>query len=743
MPTLGILCEKPSQARNFAKALNGMRGVFDGIDYVITAAHGHLYEFVPPAKQVVPALTSFYERWSMTNLPWKEQDFSWQRVAKQGAGETLQNIHTALSACEEIAIATDVDPSGEGELLAWEILDGLNLSPRKWWRFYFDDESEASIQRAFRERKEIPSMQEDPDYQKALYRSKWDMLSMQWTRIASLYLGTLSREGRLKSYMKFITGKQEDLVKGYKKIPYYQWRFRDENGNVFTDPKEPSFPTREEVVPKYDASGVVVDTTERKSTPPPKLIDLASLSAQLTTKGIRAKQVLETYQKMYEDQVVSYPRTEDKFITPEQFADLLPHVNRIAALVSVDPAILTHQTPRSTHVKLGCAHGANRPGPNVPSSLSELTKYGPGAVEIYTILARNYLAMLCEDYIYTHQTGHLEKYPTFTGSANQPVSMGFKLIYTDPNEESEENNKLLGKAAAPFIYEGFPPKPATPTVKWLMNELEKNDIGTGSTRTSTFAEISNGGDSALMTENKGRIALTQVGRMGYLLLPNTHIGSLELTAQVFQEMRGVAEGTFSADAGLAQIQQMIVEDIQTMYQNLCRVQRVYPNFGKRPEKDMVSGTYLPQNTKISFNRVWSGHTFTEEEITALLTGATITVEAVSKTTGKPFPATGKLALQEYKGHKFWGFLMEQVKAECPSDKVEGFYQPKKTVIRFKRTWSGHTFSKAEIEQLLAGETICFDAISQNTGNPYQAKGKLALQTYNGAKFWGFKPCFKK
>ena len=85
---------------------------------------------------------------------------------------------------------------------------------------------------------------------------------------------------------------------------------------------------------------------------------------------------------------------------------------------------------------------------------------------------------------------------------------------------------------------------------------------------STFAEISNGGDSALMTENKGKIALTQIGRMGYLLLPNTHIGSLELTARVFQEMKGVADGTFSADAGLAQIQQMIEEDIQTMYQNV-------------------------------------------------------------------------------------------------------------------------------------------------------------------------------
>ena len=57
------------------------------------------------------------------------------------------------------------------------------------------------------------------------------------------------------------------------------------------------------------------------------------------------------------------------------------------------------------------AHGANRPGLNVPKSLSDLDKYGPGAQDIYVMLAKNYLAMLAEDYEYESQKGHLEKYP--------------------------------------------------------------------------------------------------------------------------------------------------------------------------------------------------------------------------------------------------------------------------------------------------------------------------------------------
>ena len=45
---VGILTEKPSAARNLAAALGGMSGRFNGEEFVITHARGHLYEFVDP-----------------------------------------------------------------------------------------------------------------------------------------------------------------------------------------------------------------------------------------------------------------------------------------------------------------------------------------------------------------------------------------------------------------------------------------------------------------------------------------------------------------------------------------------------------------------------------------------------------------------------------------------------------------------------------------------------------------------
>ncbi|MFE3592725.1 DNA topoisomerase [Streptomyces niveus] len=187
----------------------------------------------------------------------------------------------------------------------------------------------------------------------------------------------------------------------------------------------------------------------------------------LVGKGVRANLTLSTYQRMYEDQVVSYPRTEDKTITPEQFKDLAPLVDKIAAVAGVDAGLLTHRQPRSTHVKPRGAHGANRPGLKVPSSLDEIEhKYGKAGRLIYEMLAKNHLAMLAEDYRCEHQKGHVEKYPDFVGIANVHTSPGWWAVFDpdagDDTAESDgnESNKGVGQTAQPFIFEGANKRPS-------------------------------------------------------------------------------------------------------------------------------------------------------------------------------------------------------------------------------------------------------------------------------------------
>jgi DNA topoisomerase-3 len=720
--TIGILTEKPSAARHFAGALGGMKGTYKGEDYVITAARGHLYEFADPSLMVAPALADQYKSWELDHLPWSPGDFTWKRVMKQGAQATIKEIKDALSKCDEIVIATDVDPSGEGTAIAVNILDELKLTGKKTSRMYFTDEAPASLQKSFTARVAVPSALKDPDYLMADYRTKFDLLSMQWTRIASKSAGqrAVLRQGRLKSAMVKLVGDQLKAHNDYKKIPFYENRFKDENGVLYSSEDEPSFPDKKDVPKGYVTSPVVLDSKTDKRQAPPRLLDLAGLSSLLSTKGVKAATVLATYQKMYEDQVVSYPRTEDVTVTPEQFNELLPHIDKIAAVVGADTKLLTQRTPRKTHVKNTGAHGANRPGPKVPASLDAIkTKYGVVAPMIYELLAKNYLAMLAEDYLYERQEGHLEKYPAFKGAANVPKSLGFKAVFDadasndkdDADSKDEDENATgLGTSADPFVHEGFPKRPTHPSMKWLMKQLEKRDVGTGATRTSTYAEVTN--DKAkfpLLGDKRGKITMSEYGDMGYLLLPGTHIGDLSVTEYVQGEMKAVAAGKKTADEALTIVAQWVTDDIKVMQTNAVTMKKELGVTAVQT-KEKFEGTWAKTGEQISFNREWGtnphwkGHRFTDEECTKLLNGEVISFDAVSKGK-KAYTAVGSLEEGVFNDKRFVGFKLDFDKKDPTASPV-----PKALL--------GHTFTADERKRLEAGEKVFIDGMKSKKGNTF-------------------------
>ena len=702
-----IIAEKPSQARNFAAALGGQKGTYNGESYIIAPLRGHLYEFVEPSKQVAKSLEEQYKSWKLQYLPWNDKDFAWKRTKKKDTASVINNIKALAKTVDEVCVATDNDPTGEGQLLAFEVLLENNIKAKKFSRMWFADESKAEVQKAFKTRTTISDLLSDPDYKKALFRSKWDFLSIQWSRIATMCGDGRSvlRQGRLKSAMVKIVGDQLAAVAAYKKVPFYGNRFRDENGNVFVNPDEPVFKTKAEVPGGYTDSAVIVDSKTMKKTPPAKLIDLATLSAALAPKGIKAKDVLATYQKLYESaQVVSYPRTEDKCITVEQFNDLLPKIDAIAKLVGVDTALLTHRTPRATHVKTGMAHGANRPGLNVPKSLSDLDKYGPGAQEIYVMLAKNYLAMLAEDYEYESQKGHLEKYPAFTATANVPVKAGWHAVSYDATDDDDVSGKALGKMAKPFIHEGFPPKPAAPTMKWLFKQLEKRDVGTGATRTSIYAEVTN--DKAkypLLSEKRGKIDMTQYGDMSYGLLPNTHIGDLGITENLMKVMRDIAAGKANADAELAKVKDLIKDDIETMKANGSKLRKDKGIMADFVEKEKYEGVW--NGRPVKFTREWGGHRFSDEECEKLCAGEEITINGLISKKGTTYGIVGQLSEQEYNGRKYVGF------------ERTGFASTNEVPAK----WCEHEFTAAEKKALEAGETVFIEGAISKKGNTFDVE----------------------
>lgn len=767
--TVAILTEKPSAAKNFAAALGGKSGTYNGEQYVVTNALGHLLEYKQPADMVPADLHEAYKSWEVSRLPWDETKFSWEREPRKRGGKDdpgvkklLGELKSTLGSASEIALAADLDPTGEGDLLAWEIVDYLGLHHKKITRMEFLDEAPASIQKAFVDRRDVTSMQDEGAYRKADFRSKWDMLSMQFTRAASKIGGSQAplRNGRLKSAMVVLVGDQLAAHNDYVKKPFFENRFRDENGVVYTDPDVDRFENQADVPGGLAASAVVNDGIKRKKTAPPKLLELSGLSAMLSKKGHSAAKMLATYQKMYEQQVVSYPRTEDKFVSEEQFKELLPLVDKIAGVVGVDPALLSHRTPRKgSHVKGGGAHGANRPGPNVPSSLDEIEKkFGKLGREIYETLAKNYLRMLAPDYEYDQHAGHVADYPTYKGTLNVPAVLGWKGVFvseddTDEEEDEAGSAKGLGTTAEPFIHEGYPPRPPHPSMTWLMKQLERRAVGTGATRTSTYAEVTNnaGGRALLLEKKGGRLELSDLGSLNHRILPGTHIGSLDLTAKVFDQMKQIEKAGAPADEFLAEVAGLVREDIATMQRNVAdfpadfKAKLTKAGVYREPAEyiDLPEALHYTAEGKTvtKAKRVFSGHRFTDAEVAKLVAGEMVEITATSARTGNEFTVPGKLEgrVVEYKGKKYptVGFAPQFAKRE----KVGGPYKGGKNV-EFNAVWGandhwqGHRFTDTEVKMLLAGEEITFEATSK-AGKSYKATGRLGTSTYKGNKIFGF------
>ncbi|QWF85920.1 type IA DNA topoisomerase [Amycolatopsis sp. CA-230715] len=709
---VGILTEKPSAARHLATALGGMSGTYNGERFVITQARGHLYEFADPHMMVRnPGLVEKYRKWDLDNLPWDPGDLDWTLDIIPDAAPVAQEVKRTLSGCDEIVIGTDVDPTGEGGMIAVNAALELGLKPTRWSRMYFTDEAATSLRTAFTNRRPVPSLTDFDEYKKARYRSQFDLLSMQFTRIATAMArscgqDTVLRQGRLKSAMVTLVGDQLKAYNDYVKKPFFQNRFRDENDVLYTNPDEPRFDRKDQVPRHYEPSAVVLDSTTTKRTAPPKLLDLAALSALLVGKNIKAKLVLATYQKMYEDQIVSYPRTEDKTITPEQFDELAPLVDQIATVAGVDTTLLTHRGPRSTHVKPEGAHGANRPGPNVPDSLDALEQqYGAAGRVIYETLAKNYLAMIAEDYVYEQQKGHVGKYPAFLGIANVPRYLGWKQVFDpDLGDDAAEGDEYesatgLGTRAEPIIFEGANKRPEHPSMRWLMKQLEKRDVGTGATRTSTYSDVtSTTAKHPLLVEKRRKLLLAPAGEMSWHLLPGTRIGDLSLTEKVYADMREIAAGTATAEECLDVVADWVLEDIATMRQNAATMRSALglpenATTGGAARRERAEGVWAKTGRPVAFSRVWGGHRFTDDEVTTLLAGATIEFSATADN-GRRYEVFGALGEGTFKGRTYVGFQ----KAGFGRRDASGAALP-------PTEWCAHVFTDAEIQALMAGQAV--------------------------------------
>lgn len=685
-----ILAEKPSAAKNWQKALGGREGTFGNHSFRIVNAFGHLLTLDEPENMVSSDKKDRYASWQVDTMPWNVNDFHWHKIPsasfnphtkKKGTMKsTIDGIKHSSTDTRAIIIGTDNDPaSGEGELLAWEIINAIGWH-KQVFRAYFDDESVPALQKAFNNLKDVSDQSHDGDYQKAWVRNRWDFMSMQLTRIATStarsagYSTTVVPAGRLKSVMVDQVYQRLLAIKNYHKQPYFEVKYKDELGNVYLrkfkkdDQKSidgAHFSHQEDAkqdLTHFQDERIIEDRQMIKHKAPDPLLDLSKIDALLSKKGYSSTTIKNVYQVLYENQYLSYPRTEDHFVTTEQFNELNHNADRIAKLVGVDSAILTHRTPRATHVKSSATHGANRPGGKIPNSLQELNKVagsknvGTCAQDMYTLIARNSLAMLAEDYEYSSIQGHVEHHEDFTTTLNVPIHLNYRLITGGSGDKTPNSPHALGTKGTPFIDEGVNPKPTQPTKEWLyrrLNSFGKNGVGTGATQQGTMSDITNKRNkSQLMNDTKGKLSLTNTGEVSAVMALDTFIANPNITIQLFDGMSAVGLGKKDPARVLATITQVVNHDKPIMQANVSKLKASVSKPSKtRTASKAASKKAINWNgSKEQIKTSWGTHQFSEQELTDLVAGKEISFKSKGRA------IVGKLAYQTYKGHKYLGFI---------------------------------------------------------------------------------------
>jgi DNA topoisomerase-3 len=209
-----ILTEKPSQARDFAKALGNCKqkeGYYDCGKYIITWAVGHLFEI---DDSVAP------KKWSLETLPIYPEKFKLK--LRRGGGKQFKVIKKLLKNCNSALLATD--PGREGELIAREILQMAGW--KNWDKTYRFWTSEAITPEVIRKHlKNLkPAREFDSLYYSALARQHADwVVGINFTRLATLKSnsGDVWSVGRVQTPTLRLIVEREEEIKNFQPEEYF------------------------------------------------------------------------------------------------------------------------------------------------------------------------------------------------------------------------------------------------------------------------------------------------------------------------------------------------------------------------------------------------------------------------------------------------------------------------------------------------------------------------------------------
>lgn len=569
-----LIAEKKTMADMIEKAYR----FYKHKKYEITfaSAEGHLFTLYEPGDYKGEE----WKKWDIKALPIIPREFM---IKPTKAGyEKYSSIKKLINSGDFDVVIHAGDSAREGELIIDEILSasGNKLPELRLW---CNDLSEEGIWKAFDNLKM-------PQYNlKAAARLRamedW-LIGINASRAVSLSVNETVNVGRVMTALLSLIVKRDYEKETFEPRKYYEFSFtinsakgsmpgmllREKNKMSFDDPED-----IKELMLSAELEGFVskvIKTQKRKQVP--LLHDLAELQKEAYSEfGFSPQETLDIAQSLYMKQLISYPRTDCRYISRNIAMELTENLMALHSIPSFYKYITDIMEDKNKTEKICVKNNKWVDDEKLTDHHAIIpTKVTPrfesmtdDELKIYLLVARRLLAIFMQDRITERTVINC----TFGGINTTSKGMviiqkGFSEIM--PSNISEtilpdlaendivelDNAELLEKESASPSYfnyktiiEAMQTAGGSSEDKDLSQTLEKTKgIGTASTRAATIEKLLNLGYIEIVTEHGHRhIESTVIGRNVYELLKDTDLASVILTAKMEQDLADVEAGELS------------------------------------------------------------------------------------------------------------------------------------------------------------------------------------------------------
>ena len=580
-----IITEKPSVARTISKVLGATArrdGYLEGGGYLISWCVGHLVELAPPGVYD-PRL----ERWDRADLPILPE--KWQYLVSSSTKKQFDVLCKLMHRADVDRIVCATDAGREGELIFRLVYHqcGCRKPVSRLWISSMED---AAIRAGFENLK--PSTEYDSLYKAALCRERADWLvGINATRLFSCLHGVTLNVGRVMTPTLAMTVEREAAIDVFWPEPFYTVLLKMEDCMASSERFKDKTQAEELLAECRKSSRALVQKSERreKSERPPALYDLTTLQRDANRMlGFSAQQTLDYTQALYEKKLVTYPRTDSRYLTEDMAAGLLGLVMDTAVAFGFRGAIPVH-AKQVIHNQKVSDHHAILPTQSV--ARADLSSLPAGEASILRLIAARLLAAVGEPYRYAETTVQFEcAGQTFTAKGKTVLDEGWKAveraILGDTAEKIEENLDVPPEQAALAILsaelkEGrtTPPKhftedtllAAMETVgkEDMREEVERRGIGTPATRAATIEKLVQKGFLAREGGGKTKHLIPTEKGCGLIAAMPEQLRSPAMTAEWETKLTQIEKGQY--------VPEQFMEEIESMMKTLVNQYVNVPN----------------------------------------------------------------------------------------------------------------------------------------------------------------------